>query len=80
MLYVRLSEALYGILRSSLLFYKRLRRFLEDKGFAINDYYPCVANNVVNGAQMTVCWHVDDLRISHRDEEMISAFIIKLTE
>ena len=29
---------------------------------------------------MTVFWHVDDLKISHSDEEMISAFDIELAE
>ena len=54
MLYVRLSKALYGRLRAALLFYKRLKSCLEDKGFVINYYYPCVANKVVDGYQMTV--------------------------
>ena len=32
MLYVRLSKALYVMLRAALLFYKRLRSDLEDRG------------------------------------------------
>ena len=80
MLYVRLSKALYGIVRAALLFYKRLRSLLEDKGFEINYYDQCVANKMVDGSQKTVCWHADDLKISHRDEEMISAFTIELAE
>ena len=55
MLYVRLSKALYGMLRAALLFYKRLRKDLEFMGFEINPYDPCVANIMVNGAQCTVC-------------------------
>ena len=55
MLYVRLSKALYGMLRAALLFYKRLRSNLEDMGFEVNPYDPCVANTMVNGKQMTVC-------------------------
>ena len=68
MLYVRLSKLLYGMLRTDLLFYKRLRNDLEDRGFVVNPYDPYVTNKMVYGAQMTVCWHVDDLKISHRDE------------
>ena len=49
MLYVRLSEALYGILRAALLFYKRLRSDLENMGFEVNPYDPCIANKMVNG-------------------------------
>ena len=44
MLYVRLSKALYGLLQSALLFYSKLRTELEDFGFAVNPYDPCVAN------------------------------------
>ena len=66
MLYVCLSKALYGMLRAALLFYKSLRSDLEDRGFVVNPYDPCVTNNMVDGAQITVFWHVDDLKISHR--------------
>ena len=37
---------------------------MEAYGFIINPYDPCVANNMVVGKQLTVCWHVDDLNIS----------------
>ena len=53
MLYVRLSKSLYGMLRFALLFYKRLRSELENMGFKIKPYAPCVANKMVNGYQMT---------------------------
>ena len=33
---------------------------------------------MVDGAQMTVCCHVDDLKISHRDKEMVTAFAVKM--
>ena len=78
MLYVRLSKALYGMLRASLLFYKRLRSDLENMGFKVNPYDPCVANKMVNGHQMTVCWHVDNLKVSHKDEAAVTALALKL--
>ena len=65
-------------MRDALLFYKRLRSDLEDMGFVVNPHDPCVANKMVDGAQMTVCWHVDDLKISHRDEEMVTAFAVEM--
>ena len=65
-LYVRLLKALSGLLRSALLFYKKLRSDLENMGFVINPYDPCVANKMANGSQMTVTWHVDDLKIPTR--------------
>ena len=48
MLYVRLSKALYGMLRAALLFYKRLQSTLEDMGFEVNPYDPCIANIMVD--------------------------------
>ena len=42
-LYVRLLKALYSLLRSALLFYKKLRVDLEKMGFEVNPYNPCVA-------------------------------------
>ena len=36
MLYVRLSKALYGLLESALLFYKKLHGELEEYGFKVN--------------------------------------------
>ena len=79
MLYVRLSKALYGMLRSALLFYKKLRADLEEMGFEVNPYDPCVANKTIEGAQCTVVWHVDDLKISHRDESVVDEVIEELS-
>ena len=77
-LYVRLLKALYGLLRSALLFYKKLRGDLKRMGFEVNPYDPCVANKMINGSQMTVTWHVDDLKISHKDEKELTKFISEL--
>ena len=43
-LYVKLKKALYGCLRSALLFYRKLAKDLTKMGFKINVYDPCVAN------------------------------------
>ena len=43
MLYVRLSKVLYGLLQSVLLLYSKLGADLEDFGFTVNPYDPCVA-------------------------------------
>jgi hypothetical protein len=44
-------------------------------GFEINPYDPCVGNKTVNGTQMTVRWHIDDLMISHTNQDNIMAFV-----
>ena len=43
-LYVELFKSVYGLLRSALLFYRKLRGELVDYGFKMNPYDPCVAN------------------------------------
>jgi hypothetical protein len=66
LLYVRMKKAMYGLLRSALLFYLRLVKDLKEFEFELNPYDPCVANKTVKGSQMTVTWHVDDLKVSHK--------------
>ena len=63
-LYIRMQKALYGCLKSGLLLYKKLLGDLEAYGFRINKYDSCVAIKMVGGKQLTVCWHVDDIKIS----------------
>jgi hypothetical protein len=56
-LYVKLQKALYGLMRASLLFYRKLRKELKAYGFTINPYDPCVVNVNVTprwGKQLTV--------------------------
>jgi hypothetical protein len=55
MLYVKIQKAIYGLLRNSLLFYKKLVANLESIRFKLNSYDPCVTNKEVKGTQMMVC-------------------------
>jgi hypothetical protein len=43
-LYLRMLRAIYGMLQSSLLYYKKFRKDIESIGFKVNPYDPCVAN------------------------------------
>ena len=74
-IYLELLKALYGMLQSALLFYRKLRRDLEGVGFTVNPYDPCVANKMVDGAQLTVVWHVDDMKISHVKKKCVDEMI-----
>ena len=74
-LYVTLQKALYGCLKSALLFYRKLVSEIVSLGFELNPYDPCVANMMINGKQMTITWHVDDLKISHLDEMEVTRII-----
>jgi len=75
-IYVQLKKALYGTLKAPLLFWKHLSAKLIGWGFAANPYDSCVVNN---GAQCTILWHVDDLKISHVNPDVVTE-VIKLLE
>jgi hypothetical protein len=67
-------------MKSALLFYKKLVGELQSMGFEINPYGPCVANKMVNGSQMTIRWHVDDLMISHLKQEEVMQVVQQIKE
>jgi len=64
-LIVQCHNALYGTMVASLLYYRKFVKSLTDWGFELNPYDPCVANKIVKGQQMTICFHVDDCKLSH---------------
>mmetsp|Transcript_26671 Transcript_26671/g.56142 ORF Transcript_26671/g.56142 Transcript_26671/m.56142 type:complete len:625 (+) Transcript_26671:3224-5098(+) len=74
-LYVTLQKALYGCLKSALLFYRKLVTDMKRIGFKLNPYDPCVANKAILGTQFTITWHVDDLKMSHADKAVVSGMI-----
>ena len=65
-LLVQCQNALYGTMVASLLYYRKFTKSLTDIGFKIKPYNPCVANKMIDGKQMTICYHVDDCKLSHR--------------
>jgi hypothetical protein len=44
---------------------------LQGLGFKLNPYNPCIANMMVDGKQYTICWYVDDNKISHVDAKVV---------
>ena len=80
LLYVKLSKAIYGLLKSALLFYKKNVNNLQNykTPLVINKYNPCVANAIINRKQMTVTWHVDNLKVSLADSFQNTKFIAYL--
>jgi hypothetical protein len=67
----KLTKAIYGTLLGARLFYDKLRGLLEEWKFVVNDYDECTFNKMVDGKQTTVQFHVDDLKISHADKNVI---------
>jgi hypothetical protein len=79
--YVELQKALYGTLQAAMLFWKELTDYLVNTlGFTINPYDRCVANKNINGTQCTILWHVDDLKISHIDQQVLENILDALNE
>ena len=74
-LYVKVLRAIYGMLIASLLWYRKFKKDLEEKGYVFNPYDPCVANKMINGKQHTVRFHVDDLFTSHEDSKVNDEFL-----
>eukprot|EP00980_Cylindrotheca_fusiformis_P021369 scaffold8244_cov102-Cylindrotheca_fusiformis.AAC.1 len=80
-LYVQLLKALYGCMQSAMLWWKLLTSTLVEEGFVVNPYDPCVANKTMpDGKQCTVCWYVDDLKISHEKKEVVESLVEKIEE
>ena len=80
-MYVELLKALYGTLRAALLFWEKLQaKLVNDWGFTPNRYDSCVVNKKVNRKQLTVAWHVDELKVSHEEDNILDEFIGMMEE
>ena len=80
-MYMELLKALYGTLRAARLFWQMLSKQLIDEwGFTPNKYDDCVVNKMINGQQMTVVWHVDDLKVLHVDATEVERFVQQMEE
>jgi hypothetical protein len=74
-LYVQLDKALYGCVQSALLWYDLYSSTLQEMGFILNPYDLCVANSTIEGKQCTICWYVDDNKISHVNPKVVDKVI-----
>ena len=55
------TAALESVLLTSTIDVYLMPSNIKSIGFEFHPYDPCFANNIVNGAQLTVVWHVYDL-------------------
>jgi len=63
---VECLNALYGTMVASLLYYEKFTKSLKANGYEMNPYDACVWNKEIDGKQCTICFHVDDCKISQR--------------
>ena len=72
-------RSIYGCIEAALLWYNLYTSVLKEAGFVISPYDFCVENKIINGKQCTIAWHVDDNKVSHKDENFVTD-IIKMLE
>jgi hypothetical protein len=77
-LLVQCLNAVYGTMVAALLYYKKFVKSLTKQRYKINLYNGCVANKVVKGKQVTICFCIDDCKISHESSAVIEDTIIWL--
>ena len=71
MLLVQCLNAVYGTMVAALLFYKKFVKSVTKQGYKINPYDGCMANKVIKGKQIKICFHVDHCKISHESSKVI---------
>ncbi len=59
---------------ASLLYYRMFTTSLSKEGYHMNPYNPCVWNKMIDG-KMTICFHVDDCKLSHVSPKAIDKTI-----
>jgi hypothetical protein len=75
---VQCQNSLYGTMVASLLYYRKFVKSLTDIDFIINPFDQCVANKIIEGQQMTICFHLDDCKLSHRKKKLMDQMIMCL--
>ena len=66
-LYVHITQAIYRMVVSAKLIYCKQTKAWLSYSLELDPYDPCVLNKMVNGEQLTIFWHVADLKSSHID-------------
>ena len=74
-MYAKLTKAVYSTLLGAILFYKKLSKQLEEWGFEPNNYDRCTFNKMVNGNQLTVLYHIDDLKVSDMEQSVLDELL-----
>jgi hypothetical protein len=79
-IYAKLTKAVYGTLLGAILFYEKLSKQLIDWGYKPNCYDRYAFNKMVDGNQITIQFHVDDLKISHLKQSVIDSVLNDLNK
>jgi hypothetical protein len=79
-LYAETLKAMYDTLNAALLFWTKLSTSLAKMGFIVNPYDCCVMNEQINDKQCTILWHVDDIKVSHMDPDVVAMVLAMVNE
>ena len=71
----KVTKAIHGTLFGAVLFYNKLKGVLIKRGFKMNDYDECTFNKMINGKQCKIQFHVDDLKLSHLQQQELDNII-----
>ncbi len=77
---VEFKNTIYGTMVAALLYYCKFAESLAKNELIMNPYDPCVWNKIINSKQCTICFHVDDCKISHVSVEVLDNIIAWLCE
>ena len=75
-----LTKAVYRMLLGAILFYQKLSSQLYEWGYKQNPYDLCTFNKTVDGQQMTIQFHVDNLKLSHMDQGALDNLVKELND
>ena len=79
-LYLQVLQEIYGCIKSASLWYNLFATTLKRMGYKINPYDKCVANRFIGDKQCTITWYVDDNKISHVEDDVITTELETITE
>ena len=65
-------------MKAALFFYIKFVKNLKSIGLQLNPYDTCVANKIVDDAQLTVVWNVDNIKVSHIDGGVVTRMAVWL--
>ena len=72
------QKEIYGTMTASLIYYKRSRNSIEDESYEFNPYDPFFANKITKDIQMTVCFHLDDCKLSRKSPKVVGKTVTRL--
>ena len=79
-LYGKLTKVVYDTLLGAILFCQKLSSQLYEWGYEQNPYNPCTFNKMINGKQLTIKFHVDNLKWSHLEQSIVNDLVRELND